>query len=335
MAKKPKGHPPSFPMYANDFASSATVEAMSTQAVGAYILLLCKAWHQEPVGTIPDNHDILSKWARVSRREWDKMSESVLSAFVLVDGRYHQTRMQDEYSKVLEYRDEREKSGKAGAEKRWQKDRSAIDQLSQTDGYTHANSIAKNASSSSYSSSSSGNEYIPPPPREESPESDDGVEIGDAAFQYAPSEGFRRFFGAYPRKLAPADAWKTWQGTLSVLMQQRGLPDAKIEEFLIDRAEVYATTPSGTAPPPGCDDFRPSPAKWLKDGKYDEPYAEWQTPNGKGLKNGKHGGAGGQQSKSRGQVPDSVKRKVDFNAIVEKSITGRVAQDAPGTVQGS
>ena len=146
MAKKAPEHPPAFQFYANDFASSATVEAMSTQAVGAYVLLLCKAWHQDPVGTIPENDDILSKWARVSRREWDKMRDSVLAAFVLIDGRWHQERMKDEWQKLLTHRAERAEAGSNGAKKRWQTGSKSIAELSGSHAAANSYGMAKNSS---------------------------------------------------------------------------------------------------------------------------------------------------------------------------------------------
>jgi uncharacterized protein YdaU (DUF1376 family) len=153
MAKKAPEHPPAFQFYANDFASSATVEAMSTKAVGAYVLLLCKAWHQDPVGTIPENDDILSKWARVSRREWENIKKSVLAAFELIDGRWHQERMKTEWQKLLTHRAERAESGANGAKKRWQKDSKRIAEPSVSHASANSYDMAKNGSSSSSSSS--------------------------------------------------------------------------------------------------------------------------------------------------------------------------------------
>ena len=42
--------PPYFPFYPDDFASDGKVEAMTTEEVGAYTLLLCKAWREDPPG---------------------------------------------------------------------------------------------------------------------------------------------------------------------------------------------------------------------------------------------------------------------------------------------
>ena len=151
MKKRKLEHPPAFQFYANDFSSSATVEAMSTTAVGAYVLLLCKAWYQDPVGTIPDNDDILSKWSRVSRREWMKIREYVLSAFILIDGRWHQKRMQDEWKSLLERRKERSQSGSKGG-KSAAKERNNRKQIGSS---ATSEVIANDSSSSSTSASSS------------------------------------------------------------------------------------------------------------------------------------------------------------------------------------
>jgi hypothetical protein len=107
-------------------------------------------------------------------------------------------------------------------------------------------------------------------------------------FLTGPSTAFEQFMEIYPRKMAPAKAWRVWQSVVIGLSGTRGLPDEEIETWLVKRGEAYACSPSGQPPPPGqTDDFRPSPAKWLEDGKYDEPAAEWFKPNIKANSNGK------------------------------------------------
>lgn len=113
--------PPAFMFYPNDFSSDDKVEAMSTEAVGCYVLLMCKAWRSNPPATLPDDDGLLARWARVSDARWNDLKPQVLSAWTLTPGkRWLQRRLKKEWDKQRERRVERSTSGKKGAAKRWQ-----------------------------------------------------------------------------------------------------------------------------------------------------------------------------------------------------------------------
>ena len=115
--------PPYFPFYPADFVSDGKVEAMTTVAVGAYLLLLCKAWRENPPATIPDNDAILAKWARISDEDWLECKPLVLAAWVFCkDGRWLQKRLRLEYDKFRRHQEKRSVAGKKGANKRWKSD---------------------------------------------------------------------------------------------------------------------------------------------------------------------------------------------------------------------
>lgn len=135
--------PPYFPFYPADFASDPNVEAMTTEAVGAYILLLCKSWSQEPPGSIPNNDVILARWARLDDDRWDRCKPEVLAAFELrTDERFHQKRLRLEFDKFRQNARKRSQAGKAGADARWQSHANA-------NGNRNANDMRFNGSSSS------------------------------------------------------------------------------------------------------------------------------------------------------------------------------------------
>lgn len=106
-----------FPMYVLDFTGDDKVELMSTQEVGAYFLLLCKAWHQEPPGSVPNDDRILARWARLDADEWRKCKERVLLPFQPnADGtRFVQKRMAAEYEKMLRLIRAKSRAGKKSA----------------------------------------------------------------------------------------------------------------------------------------------------------------------------------------------------------------------------
>jgi uncharacterized protein YdaU (DUF1376 family) len=92
---------PYFRLYVADIVSDALVEAMSTEQVGAYFLLLCKAWGQPIVGTVPDDDRVLARWARVPLARWRRIKARVLAPWKLIDGVWHQKRMQLEYIRLV------------------------------------------------------------------------------------------------------------------------------------------------------------------------------------------------------------------------------------------
>lgn len=111
---------PYFPLYPNDLTSDGLVEAMTTEEFGAYLLLLCKAWHERPSASIPNDDAILARWTRLSPDRWSECKKRVLSCFFLrPDGRLYQKRLEHEYRKLTTRLREASKAGKLGAERRW------------------------------------------------------------------------------------------------------------------------------------------------------------------------------------------------------------------------
>lgn len=112
--------PPYFAFYPADFANDINVESMSTLQVGAYILLLCKAWQAEPPASLPSDDAVLARLARVELAVWLEIKDGVLVAFRPgTDGRLHSKRLRLEYDKASRLIRDKSKAGQKGAEKRW------------------------------------------------------------------------------------------------------------------------------------------------------------------------------------------------------------------------
>lgn len=118
--------PPYFPFYVDNFVSDPKVEAMETEEVGAYLLLLCKAWKEDPPGTIPNDDRTLCKWTRISRERWTEIKNRVLGPWRLQgDGRWHQKRMEHEWDAMMLRRARRAQSGRVAMRKRWGNEKSS------------------------------------------------------------------------------------------------------------------------------------------------------------------------------------------------------------------
>lgn len=199
------GKPPYFPFFVRDFASDGKVEAMTTEEVGAYILLLCKAWLEEPSGSIPSDDTVLARWARLDAVTWAKCRARVLSPFTLdaVSDRYVQKRMQEEYRKLMGLYHSRSDGGKKGAGKRWKKkDEPKMDGLAigSPNGSPNGKSMAP-GSGSDYGSES------------DSSSRGGGLGAGNASRGLAVDcldPFFDRFWKAYPKKENEMGARREW-----------------------------------------------------------------------------------------------------------------------------
>ncbi len=102
-----------FPFYTNDFLSSSKVALLSTEEVGAYVLLLCHAW-QDPQCSLPDEDDALSKLGRITGDV-----TALRACFTVKKHRLINERLYKEWIKAREQKELASVHGKQGAYKRW------------------------------------------------------------------------------------------------------------------------------------------------------------------------------------------------------------------------
>lgn len=89
--------PPAFLFNVDNWLGSTSVEEMSGDQVKAYIYLLCRAWHQNPIATLPNDDARLARMARVSRDEWERIKPEILDQFKSnSNGRIYNERLQRE-----------------------------------------------------------------------------------------------------------------------------------------------------------------------------------------------------------------------------------------------
>lgn len=107
---------PAFQLYASDVLSSDAVATMSTEAIGAYFLLLCRDWKH--VG-LPNDHGKLAKWAKVTPRKFAKLWPAISCEFEeREDGRLYNPRLEDEREKQAEWRAKSAAGGRASGRSR-------------------------------------------------------------------------------------------------------------------------------------------------------------------------------------------------------------------------
>lgn len=109
---------PAFQFYPNDFLADAKTMVMSTEEIGAYLLLLCACWKEDGLDISTKK---LSRIARLREKKFLVLWENSISACFYLDretGKYRQKRLDKELKK------QKDKSlvGKNAADARWHPD---------------------------------------------------------------------------------------------------------------------------------------------------------------------------------------------------------------------
>lgn len=95
---------PAFRFYPSDFLGSPDVQVMDLHEIGAYTLLLCTAWNSERHGYLPDDENLLRRWAHMTKDQWGESRELLLKKFPLAgDGWRCNPRMVKEAEKQVSY----------------------------------------------------------------------------------------------------------------------------------------------------------------------------------------------------------------------------------------
>lgn len=144
-------HPQFFAFYPLVFSGDNKVAAMGHTALGAYILLLCAAWQEDPPGTLPDDDGMLCRYARMPSEQWIQVKSEVVAAFRFANGRWVQKRLVEEYKKAVRTMKVRSAAGLAGANARHGKGMANAEQ-------SHAQRVANTIYSLSPSSDGSSSE---------------------------------------------------------------------------------------------------------------------------------------------------------------------------------
>lgn len=118
---------PYLPLWVDDFLGSNAVAGMTTEEIGAYLMLLMRAWKGEPAATVPGDDQTLARWAGLTPDRWAKVKASVLGPWIDAgNGRLVQPRLKREWDRVQDASMKKQASGRAGAEKRWQRHSNAM-----------------------------------------------------------------------------------------------------------------------------------------------------------------------------------------------------------------
>lgn len=199
---------PYFKLYPKHLLADEDTQIMDATEFGAYVLLLCIAWHSEPPCTIPNDEERLSRLARLSPDEWADRRAIILAPWTENGDRFVQKRLLREFQEMEKAHATRSESGRLGGSKAKRKKRS---------------SKAKAPLEQSSSNQDSGS----------------GSESGSTALEKAKhrvtAAEVDQVYAEYPRKIAPKEA----------KAEIRRAIEAEGFEFILERTKAFADSWAG------------------------------------------------------------------------------------------
>lgn len=149
-------------MYWGDYARDTG--HLNAAGHGAYLMLIKHYWCTG--APIPDDDDELWRIACCdSRKDWIKLRPKIIRLFKPADGLWHHKRIEKELNEATSTSSAKAEAGKKGAEKRWQKDGSAIARPSHDHGSANDKPMAETKPGHDFANAASASE----PEREAKP----------------------------------------------------------------------------------------------------------------------------------------------------------------------
>lgn len=103
---------PALPLFTDAYLGDTT--HLSTFEHGAYLLLLIVSW-RSPGCCLPDDDGLLARYTRMTRDKWRKARPILEPFFTVIDGFWHQARLQDEFQHLQSRKVNASEAGKASA----------------------------------------------------------------------------------------------------------------------------------------------------------------------------------------------------------------------------
>jgi len=165
----------------------------------AMVNLWCRAWHQIPAGSLPDNDHILGVWSGV--QNWADVREIALRGFnKCSDGKLYHSTICEKANEAVE----RKQNYVDAAKARWGKKKLTPK--------TQKQRIKKNTGNTScVLEQGQGQGYIKDNPL--TPEGNDSDNPGDKNL-FEKTDGFDEFWGVYPRRIAKGQARTAYKSAL-------------------------------------------------------------------------------------------------------------------------
>lgn len=270
--------PPAIMFYVADFIIDEKVELMTTQQIGAYMLLLFKAWHQNPIATVPADDEILARWARMTPDDWQANRAAVLAPWTQVTpDRFCQRRLLVE---AIKFGKRRAKATTAAAS-RWPDSQhrpstpASMDQApaQAMPGPCDTSKLSKRSEAKQESKTGTGDPDYTPAPTQPSPEPQDATLSHDQhpARQSTPDDLFERFWSIWPRirRTAKRGTKAAWDRAIKRATAQ----------VIFEAAVQYSQSPLGRSK------YASGPTPWLNGDRWLDDPISWQRGDTDGKSN--------------------------------------------------
>lgn len=103
---------PALPLWTDAYLGDTT--HLTTIEHGAYLLLLVTAWRSSGC-SLPDNDNLLARYARCTAGQWKRLRPILEPFFIVEKGMWRQARLIDEREAVRRHSEQQSAKGKAGA----------------------------------------------------------------------------------------------------------------------------------------------------------------------------------------------------------------------------
>lgn len=245
-----------FPFYVQDFLASTHVAMMTTEEIGAYLLMLIYAWNDDSC-SLPDDDEALARLTRLGTR-WPVAAGRVRACFLVRQDRLVNERLLLERKKANALLTKCSKAGKVGSLKRWGSPDKPSETQEKITNAIQASSPCINKTITNHNHNhkeSSPNQTLnlsktdPSLPMH-------AVSKTDTVLCSSTMNGarFEQFWNAWPKKRAKETAYKAWQR-----IEKDGLTEEQFQEILqaIDKWKRHDdwTKEQGK--------YIPLPATWL------------------------------------------------------------------------
>lgn len=238
---------PAIPLWTDAYLGDT--RHLTTLQHGAYLLLLMTAWRTKECA-LPDDDNLLARYAGLEIRNWLKIKEVVMEFWMLEDGMWRQGRLTDERESAVVRKHQASNAGKASALKRQGRHSTDVQQsvnsTSTLPNHNHNHNHTKESKES------------PPTPSTPEPK----------LFDDQLKTEFLEFYTIFPRHEGKKHAEKAYNTARKA---------GTSHETIIAGTRKYGAFVAGKNPK-----FTKHPATWLNGGCWSDDYpAESQATDGK------------------------------------------------------
>lgn len=251
----PEAKPPYFPTYCERFIAQTIL--MDAETVGAYQMLKVVSWIQEPPCTLPNDESKLERYAKLAAGRWLVIGPAVMNTYQLVNGRWFDADLFDEYEKSLRRMKANRENGSKGGFAKNIKDSSsdglATAKRPPTHGYGEATASEIREGDKRLEKEIEKKTKTTKPPRTATPSLSEGV-----------------WAKCRWRRIGKGAAIKAIDKAIELVAKEKAITPEEAAAYIARKAGDYTTAMFGADI-----NFLPHPSTWFNRQQYDDDPSAW------------------------------------------------------------